>query len=300
MKTLKTIAGIDTVEVTAENYIDRRFDFITHDTTRRITTDADIQKYKYRLNPDKNVGFDTSYFDGYKFCIDDMFRKAQFKRPVKTRIDFRFDNYDTEYKDCYKVNKLLLLLIATKYKVKNTYQSIDMLTAEQKTIRIQTKYFEVEFYNKQIEEPESSIKTRLELRSKALYNDYSEAEEQEKEIKQLDLWVKRLTGICDADLLNTVTDRLNAHLIERYSELKAQRKINNIAEFVTKYDDFFFTRKQLVSFYSSIGIEYPEQTATNYKRNHKIEFFSLRELRNYVGDILASVYLFCGVVDKVA
>lgn len=43
------------------------------------------------------------------------------------------------------------------------------LVGKFKTLCIKNKYIEAEAYNKELEEPESCIKWRLELRSKALY-----------------------------------------------------------------------------------------------------------------------------------
>lgn len=289
MKNLKTYASIDTIEIMTTTYIEpNKFDFITHDSSRRITTDSDEQKYKYRINPDKNTGFDTSCYDGYKVCIDNIYAKTKFDSPVKTRIDFRFDNYDVEYEDCYKINKLLILLIANQYKVKNTYQSTDMFNNKVKTLRIQNKRFEIEFYDKSAEEPDSLIKTRLELRSKALYDNTGE------ELDHLRTWTTRLKKVCDAEEMDKLTAKLNDNLIERYAELKAKQQVTNASEFVTKYSDSIFTRRQLIDLYKALGVKSAEVMATKYQKTHQIEFFRVAKLTAYVDGILNSAMLFAG------
>lgn len=284
------IAGIDTLEVTSETYVVKEYPFITHDTTRRITKDdAGVPKYKYRFNPD-NTMRDTSAFNGYQEALDYMLQTSNLINPVKTRIDFRFDLYSGLYVDVFKLNKLLLLLLAEYCDINNRYQCIDMLTAELKTLCVKNQYIEAEAYNKAIQEPDSGVMCRLELRSKKLYDDDAEAE---KELRELDKWFIRLANCTIASTFNKLIKGLNDNLMERYADGQKRKAFANTAEFVTKYEDFIFSTKQLVDLYNRLGYKNPNAQATKYKKSHRLECFSLNDIRNYAQSIRASAERFC-------
>lgn len=287
---IELYAGIDTLEVTTPTFLPpNSFVFITHDSTRRYTQDeTTTPKYKYRFNPDKTM-IDTSTITGYKTALTTMFETTAVLTPVKTRIDFRFDCYNSEYEDTFKLNKLLVLLIAEKNNIKNRYQCIDMLTAEPKTLCIKNKYIEAEAYNKALEEPDSFINWRLELRSKALYDDENE---NNKELHELKKWYVRLANATETANFNKLTTTINTHLMARYEEQKAKRIFSKDNEFITKYADFIFSTRQLTDLYKRMGYARPEKKTSEYRKNHKIEFFSLSQIRSYILTIRASASRF--------
>jgi len=288
-------AGIDTLEVSTPTYLTEAYEFITHDNTRRVTNgEADLPKYKYRFNPDK-THLDTSTFTGYYLALERMMTTTAVINPVKTRIDYRFDCYESQYGDAFKLNKLLVLLIAERYKIKNRYQCIDMLTGELKTLCIKNKYIEAEAYNKELEEPESYIKWRLELRSKALYDDTDEAT---KELRELDKWFVRLADSTTTSNFNSLIYGLNDNLMQRYSEHKAKGEIATVSEFIVKYADFIFCTRQLVDLFARIGYKRPEKQASSFRKTHKIEFFSLKDVRTYVLNIRDSAARFDDVTKN--
>lgn len=287
---LDMIAGIDTLEVTSKTYVVKEYPFITHDTTRRITKDdTEVPKYKYRFNPD-NTMLDTSTFEGYQEALDYMFNSSKLVDPVKTRIDFRFDYFNGKYADVFKLNKLLLLLLAEYCDIKNRYQCIDMLTAELKTLCIKNQYIEAEAYNKAIQEPDSGVMCRLELRSKRLYDDDAEAT---KELRELDKWFVRLANCTTPFNFDKLIQGLNENLMVQYREGQDRKAFANTAEFVTKYEDFIFSTRQLVDLYKRLGYQNPNAQATKYKRSHRLECFSLKDIRNYAQSIRSSAEKFC-------
>lgn len=277
---IETITGIDTLEVTSPTFTEKQYSFFTHDLQRLVQRDGAEPKYKYRVNPDRLIGYDTSTLNGYFIALNEIYAQSNIESPTKTRIDFRFDNYTIDYEDIYKINKLLILLVAEHFNITNRYVSCDPLTAELKTIRINNKYLEMEFYNKQLESPNEFIKTRLELRSKALYDNNENC----KEWRELTKWIDRLETVTDkkTGTIDKLTAKINKNLIQRYAEQTEKGIIHTPNDFITKYSDFIFTRKQLISLYSLMGIKTAEQQASKYKRKYKIEFFSLKEIQNYV------------------
>lgn len=282
-------AGIDTLEITSPTYLLGTYDFLSHDTSRRMTTDDGITpKYKYRVNPDKTL-LDTSTLDGYKNAMSHVYEVCALVNPVKTRIDFRFDFYGEDYERSSKLNKLLLLLLAEKYEVKNRYQCIDMLTTEQKTLCIKNKYIEVEAYNKTIEEPNSLINCRVEFRSKALYDDI---DEDGKERKELEKWFVRMGSATTAENFNTIITKLNEHIMERYYKDRVSRTFDDMA-FVYKYEDFIFTSRQMKDLFAAMGYSRADKKLHQYRKKYSgVEFFSLRQIRDYTLTLRKSAEVF--------
>lgn len=281
-------AGIDTIEITTPTYYDGVYPCFSHDTQRITQQDGAEPKYKYRVNPDK-TGLDTNTLQGYRAAVNLIIEETGLMTTTKTRIDFRFDNYDTDYTELYKVNKLLLLLIAQNYNVQNRYQTVDMLSGKGKTLRLQTKYIEAEFYNKSEQEPSGNVKCRLELRSKALYDRKDENGKESKELKQ---WISRLKNATKGATFDSLINTINDELIQRYSEQRQSRTVTNPNEFVTKYADFIFTTRQLTDLFTRMGYTYPEQQTSRYKATHRLVCYSLKEIRNYVNQISAAAKAF--------
>ena len=289
-------AGIDTVEITTPTYYEGVYPCFTHDTQRITQQDGAEPKYKYRVNPDK-TGLNTDTLQGYKAALDVITEDTQLMNTTKTRIDFRFDVLDKEYTELYKINKLLLLLIAENYNVHNRYQTIDMLSGRGKTLRLQTKYIEAEFYNKAEQEPDGKVKCRLELRSKALYDRKNENGKEQKELKQ---WISRLKNATTGQTFDTLVNTLNDELIQRYSEERQQRTVTKPSEFVTKYADFIFTTRQLTDLFIRMGYDYPEQQTSRYKASHRLKCFSLTDMKNYVNQITKAAKAFINAPAKPA
>lgn len=270
--------NIDTLEVTSPTYIIGTYEFLSHDSSRRMTmNDGITPKYKYRVNPSKAL-IDTSTFEGYKSAMSHIMSVATFTNAVKTRIDFAFDFYGEDYERISKCNKLLLLLIAFKYNLKNRYQSIDMLTTEQKTLRVSNQTLEIEAYNKILQEPNSFINCRVEFRSKRLYDD---SDEEGKEKRELHKWFERMGSSVTSENFNSLIAELTNHILKRYKKEKSERNFDEMA-FLYKYEDFIFTTRQMKNLFAAMGYVRTDKKLSQYKQRYKgVEFFSLREIREH-------------------
>ena len=281
---LNLYMGIDTLQAKSKTAIEfdaEQFPFVRPEIIRQ----ADNEYSYYRLNPDKGNNDLAIYnsFDYYK-TLDFMLDSIKLDKPIKSRIDFRFDSFDKNYNELLKLNKLLLLLISNKYKVNNRYKSQDLLTEQELTMRIESKYIEVENYDKSLQEPNGDVMNRLELRSKCL-NDNTP--ENEKEYKEFVKWCDRLDKSVTADNLNSLLQNINNALADRYKEWTV-KKGHRINGFLNKYENSIFTRQQLIDFYALLGFDNAEKRAKNYKSRYDIEYFSLRDLENYIAKIKSS------------
>ena len=278
--------GIDTIQVKsdAETAVSRsNAPYIS----KTLTKDVDSSTVFYKLNPDKAMNTNIYDYSTYNGAVEYMINALELVNPVKTRIDFRIDSFDDNYNDLLKLNKLLILLISEQYKVNNRYESRDPLTLQELTIRVQNERIEVENYNKAIEEPDGDVKSRLEFRSKKLYDDTAEAV---KEKREFNLWCERLDKSVTAENFDRLQKKLTDILVNEYKKV-AQNGVT-VNQFLYKYENSIFTSRQLTEFYSQLGYKDPEQQAKKYKSRHKVEYFSMKNLADYVKKIKSSGAVF--------
>lgn len=274
--------GIDTIEVKSDTEIEpaEMAGFVP----KYANKNTDTGRYFYKLNPDKCNGLQIYHSADYYNVRDYMIEYLNMTNPVKTRIDFRVDSFDDNFKELLKLNKLLILLISEAYKVENAYYSINPKTLEELCIRIQNDRIEVENYDKSIEEPDGNVKNRLEFRSKKLYED---AAEDTKEYTEFIKWCKRLDKSVTKLNFERLQDRLNDALMNKYREESKCRGFT-VNEFLYKYQNSIFTSRQMSDLYRRFGYKDPEQQAKKYKSRKYIEYFSYRDIVTYVEKIKKS------------
>ena len=293
LERLNLYMGIDTVQFKSKSAIQfnpEQFPFVRSDIVRK----SDNSWSYYILNPDKgnnNVSIYNSY-DYYR-VMNNMLERIGLEEPMKTRIDFRFDSFDNNYNELLKLNKLLLVLLTTKYRINNRYKSQDLLTEEELTMRIQNKYIEAENYNKGLQEPEGDVMNRLELRSKSLNHDVSE---NDKELYEFYNWCDRLKRTVTATNFDLLVRKTNAALKDRYAEWTAKRG-HRLSNFIVHYENCIYTMPQLIELIKILGYDNAEMKAKDYKRRYDIEFFSLKDLELYTDKIVESGANFFSLSD---
>lgn len=280
-------SGIDTIEVRTDNEIEPTgaADFVP--TSSRVNNQKST--YFYKLNPDKGFGAAVYNSHDYYDTRDYMFDYLNMSNPVVTRIDYRFDCFDDNFNDLLKLNKLLIMLIAEQYKVNNHYESRDFMTLQELTVRIQNDRIEVENYNKAIEEPGGDVRNRLEFRSKKLYDSTAENNKEEREFRK---WCNRLDKSVTADNFNCLQKKLTDILANEYEKVRTEGV--STSQFLYKFESSIFTSRQLREFYSQLGYKDPAQCAKRYKQRRRIEYFSLKNIRDYVDKIKESGAVFFG------
>ena len=88
--------------------------------------------------------------------------------------------------------------------------------------------------------------------------------------------------------LEQVQVRYNDELVRIWNENEEaeQKRFITITEFLLRYQDCIFTRRQMVELLSQLpGIRNPENTAKYIKQKYKIEFFSQADVRYAIGEI---------------
>mgnify|MGYP003291982968 CR=1 FL=1 len=268
--------GIDTIEVKSDTEID--IDAVLDFKPKYVKKDSNTGRCFYKLNTNKGAGTEIYNSTDYYTMRDYMIDLLQMTNPVKVRIDFRVDSFDDNFNELLKLNKLLIMLIGERYKVKNEYYSINPRTLEELCIRIQNDRIEVENYNKGIEEPDGMVKNRLEFRSKKLYDD---TDENEKEYNEFMKWCNRLDKSVTKENFEKLQQGLNNALYKQYKN-ECKRRGFKVNEFLYKYQSSIFTSKQCADLFCRLGYKDPVQQAKRYKQRKSIEYFSYRDLLAYV------------------
>ncbi len=273
-----TRCGVDTLEVRIDSE-PPHLEEIDYVTGRRISKDIEEQKFFMRINPNKaNGGIQIYNYSTYRRILDNIIFQLGLINPVKTRIDFCFDSYDTgTFEELLKVNKLIILLLSETSKAKNVFQSYNPRTLKELTVRMQTDRLEVENYNKAIQEPEGNVKSRLELRSKKLYD--TKTPEDDKEEVELNKWFDRLDKAITKENFDKLQAEMNKVLVEKYKEeSKDSYEKLSLKSFIFQYRHSIFTSKQLQELYGLLGSKNPKEAASKLKSKIKIEYFSFSDL----------------------
>lgn len=270
--------GVDTLQVKSETAPKENevFRFVTNTNSRNG------KLFHYRLNPDK-ANDNISIYNGtdYYSRIDYMLEVMRLKEPKKERIDIRFDSFDDNYKEFLKLNRLLILLVANKYNLENSYESTDPMFLDHLCIRAQNKdgSLQIENYNKSKQEPDDIVKNRLELRTAKLSDSIPE---HKKELVAFNEWCNRLDNSVTTENFNNLIQRLNEALLDKYNEEKNEKGFNKW-EFIRAYRHSIFTSRQMADFVKmSFGSSDPQQWAKKYKQRRTIEYFSMQDVREYV------------------
>lgn len=239
----------------------------------RKNTKKDQHRYIAKINTHK---WRDELTFSYRRFLSDMFEIEQsmnIKDCSLSRVDFAFNFLEDNYNELHKLNKCLCLLIGLSHNLMNRYESIDPLTLDKLTVRVQSQYLECENYNKSIQSNHwSPIPNRLELRSKAILK-------ANKDIPALaNDWCKRLdNAVSNYKPLQTLCNEV---LIKKWHAEKGEA-VKTLSEFLRKYQYNVFNADQLEEFFCSIGKK-PKASAKSFKRNNSIEFFDENDLRCYV------------------
>ena len=239
------------------------------------------------INPNKNGGGEklitkySEFVDKMSFILDSL--GADLSEYDVIRADFCFNSTDKSTYDSYqKLHRLLISCLAKAYKYKNCYVSCDLWDFERLSIAIKKDDSEIENYNKARQsEEKDECANRLELRSKRMSGTSIEYQFMTK-------WFERLDKA--RECFNDVQMECNKHLEKLYKQDLAkppkERNYLSLNAFLLQYKETIYTRKQMIDLLSRFEeVKNPTKKADKFKDNHKIEFFSQKDLE-YIIEIL--------------
>lgn len=239
------------------------------------------------INPNKNKNGEklitkySEFVEKMSFILNSL--GADLGEYDVIRADFCFNSTDeSTYNSYQKLHRLLISCLAKAYKYKNCYLACNLWDFERLSIAIKKDDSEIENYNKarQSEEQDESA-NRLELRSKRMSGTTIEYQFMVKWFERLDKAAKQF---------ESVQMESNKHLEKLYKDdLKKSPKERNylsLNAFLLQYKEAIYTRKQMIDLVSRFEeVKNPVKKADRFKDNHKIEYFSQKDL-DYIITVL--------------
>lgn len=273
IKGIKLYCGIHTFSIYSTIYMNDTIRGITH-IKKLIDNKTGETFYYTKINPNKYANCKVLNYKQYSDILKNIICDYGIKEYRLARVDFCFDSYQDNFDELLKCNKLIVLLLSLSCNLKNRYYSVDPLSLESLTVRVQNDYFEVENYNKHIESNgEDVVKNRLELRSKALIKT-------NKNIPEIVYdWTLKINR--SIRYFNKLQNVCNRELFKQW-KLENESKIKNISEFTRKYQDNIYTINQLISLYKLLELKNPSQAAYAFNKRNTIEYFSITDIESYL------------------
>ncbi len=250
-------------------------------TPRSANLGADAITAKYKMNPN-HVNGEIRTLAEYQSALNQMQEETGINDVSLTRLDFRFDASNSDYRAFLKLNQCFVLLFALKHDVKNRYQSVDPLAMKDLTVKTGKSVCELEYYNKPRQEDtigtaRSGVKARLELRC------------------------MRASGRAPEEILDELSDRIS-NLNSYYGDLESHLNtglmecwidegcsMKDSVRFVWKYQNSFISRHQLVEFAAWLGHNNPAKFADNCRDSIKMEFVSRNDIARYTAKLKAEI-----------
>lgn len=290
----KLNASVHTVEVKSENPTiqEEKKDYIT----TRISQDGRVGTSK--INANKYSG-DIFNFSEFEETMEEILTESNIDDYRITRADLRLDNYEKDHYKAYaKLNKYIISALMVTYKVKNKYQTVDLVSGDQLTIAIKNDYFEVENYDRNAKNyvtgnTTEPAKARLEERSMAKQwrkvngGVYADNESNMELLKEefTDGWEKRWKKAkANLKLVQEVYN--NALQAKYYNGLNARPvQFRTLTDFLIQNQDSIFTSMQMVDLLKRLGVTNAESRAKYHKKKYGIEYFSKADVDYAIKEI---------------
>jgi len=271
-------AGIDTIQVNSktESIIEKEYLSVipTKNTRSGIC--------QYRLNPDKAYGETVFTLAEYFKMKDKMILELKLEDPQTVRIDYRFDSLDISFESISKFYRLFLLLLARTLHIDNTMGVYDLrLRTWDKSLKISNQYYEVEAYDKLLQEQGGKVKSRIEFRIKKIYSlDIPNGVSCEK--YGLKNWYKKIQDAISSKNITKFVEEQNDLLFLEYHSKKMTRPKMSIPQFIDNYNTDFFLEEQLIDFLERYG-DYKDvhQQARRIKDRFKLVLYHRKDLETF-------------------
>lgn len=281
-KSNKPKFGIHTIEVRAygleEKLLsDKTIKCISGGKLGNPQLNNDVPFYRLKLNLNKyEQGFNS--LEEFEKNLVLFMEDLNIPYHEVRRVDLSYDYYTDNYNELHKIHKTICALIAISNNLSNRYESRDFLSLNHLTTRAENKYMEFENYNKALESNyQSDAFNRIEMREKGLSQINKPFQGYQNIISK---WEKRL------DIALQYYERLQEQSNEYLKTKWEIEKLGiSIDEFIRKYSNNIFTRKQLQDFFVSLGFNANEYK--NFIRRNKcpINFISKTQLEKYIKEL---------------
>ena len=233
------------------------------------------------VNPNKKAGSTEKLITKYSEFVEKMsYILSSMDRTLDDmdviRADFCFNSTDiSSYHSYQKLHRLIISCLAKAYKYKNCYVSDSLWNFERLSVAIKKEDSEIENYNKYRESDgkDESI-NRLELRSKRMSGTTIEYQFMTKWFERLDKAQKLFE-----DVQKEYNDQLEKLYKDDLQKPPKERNYLSLNAFLLQYKECIYARKQMIDLVGRFDeVKNPTRKADKFKDNHKIEYFSKKDL----------------------
>lgn len=250
----------------------------------RQSRNGNTGDFELILNPNKYADTDQLFYrdtciNSLEYMIDEM-DISQFKI---SRVDLAYDTYAAgDYGLYCKLNRLLLSLIANKYKCDNAYASNDFWSDDVISMKIKSRQFDIENYDKSLQEPDGKTTNRFEIRVKNIYIPDVLQAIAYAENKALTILDKAVTK----DNYNAVVDRFTYNILLKISEAEDKEEVNDI---LVSKSQILINTNQITQIFEAVDYYNPAKKAERFINKKHIEKISFNMVKNYAEDIKKAI-----------
>lgn len=238
---------------------------------------------------DKELITSYSAFDKQlKKSLSEMgIKKNEF---IIRRVDFALNNGEPDnFQQLAKLHRFMVACIATRYRVANAYETIDLISRDVMSLSAKRSSFQVENYDKAKQSNGySDFANRLELRSLRLMP--------KADIKEIfaEKWINDRLGksLTDANIKKTLM-KINNELLKKWTadqaKTKKNRRYTGVQSFLLAWQDVIFSTMQMRELLRQMGVRNAENARKNFKKNHKIEYICKEDIKKSMKEMKKAI-----------
>ena len=279
MRKTKGLVTVDTIQLNTKS---EKIQMIKG-LHRRQSRNGDTGTFELVLNPNKYANQDQLFYkDDCINSIGYMIEEMNILDCEISRVDLAYDTYNEgDYQLYHKLNRFLLSLIANKYKIKNAYKSSDLWNDDGISLKIKDRKFDIENYDKSLQEPNGKVTNRFETRVKEIYEpDVSQAIA-EAENRTLKILCESVTEKNYDAVVNRLTDN-----ITKKTEGKTKKEVDKI---LYSKQELIVDTSQLTPIFKEVGYTNPLKRAQRFMHDNNIEKISFNMVNDYAEDIKKAI-----------
>lgn len=256
---------------------------------------AIINTHRLHTTPEGKYIFTYGGLQEHQQDMQTICQELEIDGYIIHRLDVCLDT-DVPYAETQKLTRLIALLLGDQIGMENRYISIDPVTFEPKTLRLDNasrdinggKVFptrQIEHYNRELIDQTSytgePIINRFELRAMG-----AAAGKTRTEGDIVSGWIEQLDSLSERDT-DKLCQRLNECIVEacgRYTGLVGNAGSTEQNNFIKAHADHIYTRQQLINLLGMLGDDDPKRRTNNLKTRTK-KLFQLYKRKQIQAEI---------------
>lgn len=250
----------------------------------RQSRNGNTGNFELVLNPNKYADQEQLFYrDDCVNSLDYMIYEMDIIDAKISRVDLAYDTYsEGDYKLYCKLNRLLLALIANKEDCKNAYVSKDFWNDDIISMKIKMRSFDIENYDKALQEQDGKVTNRFEIRVKEIYD----ADVSQAIAKAENKALKILNEAVTKENYNAVVDRFTYNILLKISAAEDKEEVENI---LYSKQQLIINASQLTQIFEAVDYYNPTKKAERFINKKHIEKISFNMVKNYAEDIKKAI-----------